>query len=53
VIHDNSQTDPALAAVMAGWSELPEAIRTGLPRWADIPEAIRTAIVSLFRAAIK
>jgi hypothetical protein len=36
---------------MATWPELPEALRTGLPRWADLPQAIQAAIVSLFQAA--
>jgi hypothetical protein len=42
-----------LAAVVAGWPELPAAIRTGLPQWQDIPAAIRAAIESLFKAAVK
>jgi hypothetical protein len=45
--------DPDLAAVVATWPELPEAIRVGLPKWADLPEAIRVAIESLFKAAAK
>jgi hypothetical protein len=30
VIHDICQTDPDLAAVVAAWPDLPEAIRAGI-----------------------
>jgi hypothetical protein len=30
LIHDTCQTDPDLAAVVAAWPELPEAIRAGI-----------------------
>jgi hypothetical protein len=29
-IHDNCQTDPELAAIIAAWGRLPEAVRAGI-----------------------